>query len=356
MDDGSEVSDPRPPRSVWGLARPTVGTAVLLLLLLIPTAGLMWMNPSFTPSGPLSACTSYGPDLVLVTWSFRGAQTTTQVEVDWPRCIGLLFCGYMLARCVVAGVERRLGTCGARRLLWWTPAGLVLAAILCGGAASRWYWGYWWSRPSAEPIADHLERVTHVSFVRGYDLDAGEYADMAWDLDTTVEREVRIPAAEADGEYYAFNSRLLQPLDERNLLPLFPDPVPEEDLARLQRTLTTDHVLDTPEPHYREFCAWNKGVVILGADVDGDPILVAGLQGSEVSNDHKPHNEVVFSWPEEGAPKLLDRRHFFYDVAGWEGVEWTFLAMLAWFGLTFLYLPVVLFVGLFPRRRRRPPG
>jgi hypothetical protein len=80
----------------------------------------------------------------------------------------------------------------------------------------------------------------------------------------------------------------------------------------------------------------------------------AGVRGGEVSNDHHPYYEFLFTTDSPGAaPKLLSSQRFYYDVAGMEGVEWpVLLPVFALYGL----IPTIPLQGFLlwrARRRRR---
>ena len=84
---------------------------------------------------------------------------------------------------------------------------------------------------------------------------------------------------------------------------------------------------------------------------DGRPLLFIGVRGGEVSNDHHPYYEFLFSNESSGGNlKLLSSQRFYYDVAGMEGMEWpVFLMVFAFLGL----IPTLPVQGFLLRRSRR---
>jgi hypothetical protein len=65
------------------------------------------------------------------------------------------------------------------------------------------------------------------------------------------------------------------------------------------------------------------GVVIEAIGADGTPLVFVGVRGGEVSNDHYPYYEFLYSGQLGGGwMELLSADHSYFDVAGIEGIEW----------------------------------
>jgi len=80
-----------------------------------------------------------------------------------------------------------------------------------------------------------------------------------------------------------------------------------------------------------------SGVAVDAIGKSGGRLVVLGLTGGEVSNDHRPYYEMVFGAPTPNSPlEFIRGQRFFYDVAGMEGMEWYSIWLL-------LAVPSVLF-------------
>ncbi len=63
----------------------------------------------------------------------------------------------------------------------------------------------------------------------------------------------------------------------------------------------------------------------------GENLLLIAVSGYEVSNDHFPYYEFLFSIANHGEkPRLLSLTHFYYDCCGIEGLEWWWLTPAFW--------------------------
>ncbi len=81
-------------------------------------------------------------------------------------------------------------------------------------------------------------------------------------------------------------------------------------------------ILATPEKGYNDSDLLH-GIVVDAVDKSGRRLVFLGLQGMQLSNDHFPYYEMVFSI-RPGMPELsyVRGQRFFYDWAGIEGLEW----------------------------------
>ena len=121
--------------------------------------------------------------------------------------------------------------------------------------------------------------------------------------------------------YYCLGERLLFALEERQLLPSGP----AADLSHLPDLfplIRETGILATPETGYKDSDLLD-GIVIDAVDKSGQRLVFLGLRGMQLSNDHYPYYEMVFSG-RSGTPHLsyVRGQRFFFDVAGIEGLEW----------------------------------
>ena len=87
-----------------------------------------------------------------------------------------------------------------------------------------------------------------------------------------------------------------------------------------------------------------KGIVLEAEGKEGQRYLFVGVDGGQVSNDHYPYYEFLFHLPGQDAqPVLVSHHRLFYDVAGFEGMEW-WGAWLAFFLLGTAVLVLIVIV------------
>src|SRR5262249_60800422 len=104
-----------------------------------------------------------------------------------------------------------------------------------------------------------------------------------------------------------------------------PRMMPAEGLDGLYQILEATGRLEGGEPGYSDAKRLG-GIAVEALGADGRPLLFVGVQGGEVSNDHHPYYEFLFTTDSPGAPsKLLSFQRFYYDVAGIEGLHWPVL-------------------------------
>jgi hypothetical protein len=131
--------------------------------------------------------------------------------------------------------------------------------------------------------------------------------------------------------------------------------MPASRLQSLYKVVDETGRIEEGEPGY--WGAKNlRGLVVEALGRDGSRLVFVGVWGGEVSNDHHPYYEFLFTTDSpDGQLKLLSTQRFYYDVAGIEGIEWpVFFLVLAIASLT----PTLLVQGFLlwrgRRRLRRP--
>ena len=156
-----------------------------------------------------------------------------------------------------------------------------------------------------------------------------------------------------EGDYYVLEGRILRALKDRQALPAEPSVMPAGRLEGLYQALEATGRLEDGETGYAN-AKRLSGIVVEALGQDGRPLLFVGVRGGEVSNDHYPYYEFLFTTDSPGAlPKLLSSQRFYYDVAGIEGAEWpVFLPVFAFFSL----IPTLPLQGFLLRRTRLRRG
>jgi hypothetical protein len=115
-------------------------------------------------------------------------------------------------------------------------------------------------------------------------------------------------------------------------------------------------ILAEPEEGYNDSDLL-QGVVIDALSKSGQRLVFVGLNGRQLSNDHFPYYEIVFTGDTgSSALSYMRGQRFFYDVAGIEGAEWflvwPFLA-LAGVVIGFVIVTVFMLIWRLIKRTRK---
>ncbi|HUU35181.1 MAG TPA: hypothetical protein VMW48_14045 [Vicinamibacterales bacterium] len=201
------------------------------------------------------------------------------------------------------------------RATWLTR--VVVATVACllvgatiGAAASTYYWGFPFARPSV-PEFDAATRVLSLAAVRAATGQGGctLIQDPNLGLDTM-----------APGAHDFPEVRGVMSLRARGLLTAATPSPDWLDAADLYAAVRAADVLVRPDPGYDDAGCFGGHVVEVGLPASETRVVVVGA-GAAVSNDHHPYYEVVFR--RSGARLSLERtRVAYFDVAGLEGFEW----------------------------------
>ncbi|MDR3622449.1 MAG: hypothetical protein P4L85_24070 [Paludisphaera borealis] len=209
--------------------------------------------------------------------------------------------------------------------------GVLLVPFLVAIWINHEMWGYYVSRPDVDRRivnARRIETITDVKTVTdAHGLRAFSGAP-AGDLETYLQVHPQ------EGDYYVLGGRVLRTLKYRDVLPEEVRGIPPSRLESLYQVLDESGRLEDGEPGYSDAKSLS-GIVVEALGGDGRPLLFVGVEGREVSNDHYPFYEFLFTSDSPGGPlKLLSYQRFYYDVAGIEGLEWpAFLLIFAFIGL-----------------------
>ena len=225
--------------------------------------------------------------------------------------------------------------------------GTLLLPFLVAVWINQQMWGYFVSRPAVDRRiveARQIETLTRVdtrSDSRGgrtiWGLPIGE-------VDSYIQEHPQ------EGDYYVLEGRVLRALRDRQALPPEGRIMAAGRLAALYPALEATGRLEEGERGYPD-ARTLSGIAVEAVGRDGRPLLFVGARGGEVSNDHHPYYEFLFTTdPTGGVLRLLFYQRFYYDVAGVEGAEWPlFFTFLAIFGL----IPTLPIQGFILWRGRR---
>jgi hypothetical protein len=234
-----------------------------------------------------------------------------------------------------------------RRALAIGVIGTLLLPFLAAIWINHEMWGYYMRRPSVERRiveATDIKSITRVesrSDARGRDAFVGSTLE---DIAAHTQRDLQ------GDDYYLLEDRVLVALKARRALPEAPEPLSADRLNGLYALLNETGRLEHGESEYTD-AKKLAGIVVEAVGPDGRPLIFVGARGGQVSNDHYPYYEFLFTGASRGGPlTLLSFQRFYYDVAGLEGAEWpSFFPVLALVGL----IPTIAIQGMFLLAARR---
>jgi hypothetical protein len=221
---------------------------------------------------------------------------------------------------------------------------------------SRTYWGYCFARPALLPEIGDIAQVTAVIPVQTKSDDSGKR--------TIVPRKdfslAKCIAYAKKDPYYCLDERILIELERKGLLP-DTHTTTLKGLPELHALIRRTGIMAEPEDGY-DISDVLSGVVVNAFDKSGSRLVVLVVTGGQVSNDHYPYYEMVFSG-QKGSTELSFMRgqRFFYDIACIEGVEWyvvwpgySLLAIVTGFAL--FTIAVGMWNAVQKWRKARPPS
>lgn len=195
-----------------------------------------------------------------------------------------------------------------------------LAALVC----SRLTWGYFFQRPGVDPRILQAKEIVSATPVTTRKTEDGFTFEVA--------QEDSLPGYMSWGRQYPYDSpasRVLLALEERKLLPSAPRKMPSGRLAAMYSLVESTSQLVDGESWRYGGAKMVSGVILEAIGTNDESLLFVAVRGGEVSNDHYPFYEFLFSAPELCAEfKLVSWIRFYYDIAGIEGFEWPAMFVL----------------------------
>jgi hypothetical protein len=250
----------------------------------------------------------------------------------------------------ITALVARLGSSppAFRRALCAGAVGTLLLPSLAAIWINHEMWGYYVSRPAVDRRIVEARQIEAVSRVETK-ADARGKRTFSGAPFGKVDDYIQVHPQEDD--HYVLEGRVLRELKYRQVLSAEFREIPAAQLVDLHQILDDTGRLEDGEPGYTD-AKKLSGIVVEALGRDGRPLLFVGTRGGQVSNDHYPYYEFLFTSDSHGGPlKLLSFKRFYYDVAGVEGVEWpAFLPIFSFFGLV-PTLPLQGFLLLRGRRR-----
>ncbi len=238
-----------------------------------------------------------------------------------------------------------------RRALRVGAVGTLLLPFLAAIWINHELWGYYVSRPAVDRRiveAGQVETISRVKTVLDFEGRRIFSGSAIEDADGYIQEDGQ------EGDYYVLEGRILRALKDRQAPPAKARDIPASRLEGLYKALEDTGRLEAGEPGYpdsKSLC----GIVVEALGQDGHRLLFVGARGREVSNDHYPYYEFVFTRDASTrALRPVSFQRFYFDVAGIEGVEWpAFLPFLSFLSLI-PTIPMQGFVLLRGNRRQSP--
>lgn len=304
-------------KAIRQFLKPTIFTG-LILIFLVMMQKIFFGAVRGQISGPEEGKTEvlYGIGHPLRITIYNGVSSYT---IRWPILLGNLTICYLIAATlaritlVITRSRRPVLVYGITTL---TMMGISLA-ISTG--LSKAYWGYFFTRPPVLQEINSIATVTSLTFV------VTEEFENWYGVYSIADRL----SCESEDKYYCLFDRFIQALDldEQSLLALAEQvQLPSADspeihrLAGLLPAVEQTGILVESEPGY-DSTKYIQGIVIEAISQSGETLVFVGLRADQVSNDHYPYYEMVFSGTVDKL-SYIRGQHFFYDLTGFEGWEW----------------------------------
>lgn len=330
-------------KRVFDILKPTP-LSLLLFLLLLLSQGVFFTTTGTTyrSNSPDERVVSFGIGAPL---SYTIIEDVTTFRYNIPALIANPVLSWALAVLIARAYTWATGFRRPATSIAWISLGILVVSFLISIGFSRHYWGYWLFRP---PVLAEINEVVSVTAVIPFRADPYDSLNTApvtpddYDLARAVERHTT-------ARYYSLPERLLAPLSRRGLLPVTHSNAISE-LPQLAEAIRDSGLLVTPAPGYTHTTPY-RGVMIDARNEKGERMVFLGLCGGEVSNDHRPYYELLYTAP-PGSKKhaFVSGQRFFFDIAHIEGFEWYVVwSVLSLMGIT-TSLPIVC-VGVLAQRR-----
>ena len=261
----------------------------------------------------------------IITKSSADGTSHTTVKIHWHWLLLVLASCYAIAMPLGRGLALRSG---------WRRPGAVFGLLLAGSLAlaflgaivlSKHYWGYFFARPGADETIVGARHVASATPVRA---STDERGDIGFAVSDRASIDEFLSYSRSD--HYSWpEARVLIAFDDRGLLSRSTALMSDERLSSVYALVDKTGILVDGETGYDE-ARMLRGVVVEADSVEGAPLLVVAAKGSEVSNDHYPYYELIFSQDSQSETgwRLISHRRFFFDVAGIEGMEWPWMFLL----------------------------
>lgn len=303
--------------AILRILKPSALAGILLLVILL-VQGACFTSASMTYSTgsdkPDKTLSSYGVGTPITVTTVNGV---TRCDINGPILLANLAFSYLLAAVLARAFARATRFRRPATAYAMVAVIMVMVSFLVSIGLSRSYWGYFFARPSVLPEVSNVASVSAVIPITTVADDDGTRRIVVQNNYSITDRVVY----GREDTYYCLSQRLLLALDDAGLLPPAHS-VELTDLPILFPLIQATGILAEHEEGYNDSDLLS-GVVVDTLNPSGNRLVFIGVSGRQLSNDHYPYYEMVFTGS-AGSPALsyVRGQRFFYDVAGIEGGEW----------------------------------
>ena len=269
---------------------------------------------------------------ISVTISSDGA---TAWNIPWRFFAWSLAGGYLAALVLTAIFKLATGFRRPVRAFFLTVVFVASLAFIAAIGASKAYWGYFLFRPSLLAEFSNIAQVSALVPVETPDATTAA-PTLVYCGDSTLAQDL---AYAEDSPYDYPAGRLLLALRKRHLLPTgFSASL--SNLPPLLPLAQASGIMTPSESGYESEKSL-RGIAVDAVDSAGARLVFLGFHGGQVSNDHYPYYEMLFTAPPGSFDlKFVRGQRFFFDIAGIEGSEWYVMGL----GFSLMALPLALVV------------
>jgi hypothetical protein len=329
--------------------RPGMTGTIVFIVLIALQACLGESSGSGTvgPAGVYETTSSRSigwPASVIITSKSGDGAKSNEVAVHWTPLLIMGGLTYCLAMAVGHLASRKRRKRRPAIILVNVILGTSVLAFLAAILVSKAMWGYYLFRPSLDRRIFDAGKVLSVTIVKTASGESGR--TLVPDTSFSITQRIQYGR---DDVYYRLGERALIALQDQGRLPTDPPAMNADRLARLYGVLSRTGRIEAGESGYQD-AEDLRGVVIEAEGADKKSLLFVGVQGGQVSNDHYPYYEFLFSDAGDlKDSKLLSTQRFYFDVAGIEGMEWpVFFIGFSALGIVFTVSTTLLLLVFWP--------
>lgn len=247
-------------------------------------------------------------------------------EINWITLFTNLAISYILAILLARFFIKTTSFCHPVKSLCSIFLGVIIITFIISITISKMYWGYFISRPSVLKETHDVQAISAIIPITTKTTnDKSKIIVIKKDY-SMIEK---IKSCNKD-QYYCLTGRLLVKFNNLGLIPKTNND--NLNFPFLFQTIKQTGILTEPEKGYNNSDLL-QGFIIDAISKTKKRLIFIALTGKEVSNDHYPYYEMVFT-KKQNSPNLsyINGQRFFYDLAGIEGFEW----YVIWLNLSFI--------------------
>lgn len=239
----------------------------------------------------------------------------------------------------------------AGRTVWYTGLASLLIGTFASVAASKYYWGYWFFRPTISSELTASPKVLTFTSFRADELLLNQSAKLRILPNTLLDLVHLYDSSDYDTPWARATALLFHQkrLDAQT-------PLPNEKVIKQLEALLNENQLPMVDPGktgYEKTAHNFRGSIIEFLNEHDERRFYISLGGGQVSNDHYGYYEILFASDAAGnLGAVIEKKKFYYDIAGIEGFEWMILAPFLTLIMWLVSLPIAL---IFRKLTAKPP-